>query len=104
MQIELISTRLDDIVTWAADLTNHISGMQKCIHKLERRVIKSTQPTERDRPRQKLSARVLPHHEDLQQKMNRKRVTKCTLCKGIGHNSRTCKYRVSAKDGTESDD
>ena len=35
MQIELISTRLDDVVTCAADLTNHISGMQKYICKLE---------------------------------------------------------------------
>ena len=105
MQIELISTRLDDIVTCAADLTNHINGMQTYIRKLERHVIKATKaakPTERDRPRQKLVARVLASDE-LQQEMNRKRVTKCTICKGIGHNSRTCKYRVSDRDGTESD-
>ena len=106
MQIELISTRLDDIVSTAADLTDHISGMQKYIRKLERHVIKATRPTERDTerdmPRQKLKARVLTPDE-LQQKMNRKRVTKCTLCKGIGHNSRTCKYRVSAKNDTDSD-
>ena len=103
MQIELISTRLDDIVNTAADLTDHISGMQKYIRKLERHVIKATKATVRPRHRQKLVARVLPHHEDLQQKMNRKRVTKCTICKGTGHNSRTCKYRLSGGNDTDSD-